>query len=97
MIAVVGDRESVHSFKSFDVSTFEAKDADEMQEVLAQMTPDEYTAVFVTEELMQGLEELQIESALNITVIPGQRGSLGYGRLLLKELIKKATGADIAV
>lgn len=97
MIAVVGDRESVFPFKVFGVSTFEAEDADEMQEVLAQMTPDEYTAVFITEELMQGLEELQIESALNITVIPGQRGSLGYGRLLLKELIKKATGAEVAV
>ena len=95
MIAIIGDRESVLPFKAFGVSAFEVQHPSEAQEVLAQMAPDEYTIVFVTEELMQGLTELQVETTLNITVIPGQRGSLGYGRLLLRELIKKATGTEV--
>ena len=87
MIAVIGDRTSILPFKAFGISTFEAKDADSAQKILDSIR--EYKVVFITEELVKGAPPP------NVTLIPGRKGSLGYGKLILRNIIKKATGTEV--
>lgn len=94
MIAIIGDRESVLPFKAFGVVTFEAGELSEGQKIIDSIKPGEYEIVFIAEELMQGLKELGVDTA-SMVAIPGRRGSLGYGKLILKEIIKKAIGAEV--
>ena len=88
MIAVIGDKTSILPFKALGISTFEAGDPAQAQEILDSIR--EYKVVFVTEELMK------TEPPSNVTLIPGRKGSLGYGKLILKNIIKRATGTEVS-
>ncbi len=93
MIAVIGDKESILPFSAFGIKSIEAGELSEAQKAIASIKPEEISVVFVTEEIMQGLEQVDIQPGLNMVAIPGCSGSLGYGKTVLKKLIKKATGA----
>ncbi len=88
MIAIIGDKKSILPFKAFGISTFEAKDEAEAQKILDSIR--EYEVVFITEEL------IKTEPPSNVTVIPGRKGSLGYGKLILRNIIKRATGTEVS-
>ncbi len=96
MIAIIGDRESILPFKAFGIAGFEAGKPSEAEKILVSIEPDKYEIVFMTEELMQGLKKTEIVSAVNVVAIPGRKGGSGYGREILRELIKKATGTETA-
>ncbi len=87
MIAIIGDRKSILPFKAFGISTFEAKDSSEAQKILDSIT--QKRIVFITEDLIEG------EPPPNVTVIPGRKGSFGYGKAILENVIKKATGTEV--
>ena len=86
MIAMIGDKKSGLLFKAFGIAAFEANNPSEAQKILDSIT--QYNVVFVTE----GLIETEIPP--NVTVIPGIKGSIGYGESFLRNLIKKATGTE---
>jgi vacuolar-type H+-ATPase subunit F/Vma7 len=86
-VCIVGDRKSILPFKAFGISTFEAKNSVDAQEILDSIK--QKRIVFITEELIEG------EPPSNVTVIPGRKGSLGYGKSILKNVIKKATGTEV--
>ncbi len=88
MIAIIGDKKSILPFKAFGISTYEAKNEAEAQKILDSIR--EYKVVFVTEELMK------TEPPSNVTLIPGRKGSLGYGKLILRNIIKRATGTEVS-
>ncbi len=92
MIAIIGDRESILPFKGFGVAAFEAGKPEEARELIDSMMPEEYDVVLIVEELMQGLEEMGLKTEMNMVVVPGHKGSSGYGKLLLKKNIRKAIG-----
>lgn len=87
MIGIIGDRKTILPFKAFGISTFEAEDSESAQKILDSIR--DYKVVFITEELIKG------EPPSNVTVIPGRKGSLGYGKLILKNVIKRATGTEV--
>ncbi len=93
MIAAIGDRESILPFSAFGIKSIEAGGISEARKVIALIKPGEYSVVFVTEEIMQALKKDEVCPGINMVAIPGCRGSLGYGKTVIKELIKKATGA----
>ena len=93
MIAAIGDRESILPFSAFGIKSIEVGGISEARKVIALIKPGEYSVLFVTEEIMQALEQVGIQPGLNMVAIPGCRGSLGYGKTVIKELIRKATGA----
>ena len=86
MITVIGDKKTILPFRAFGISTFEAKSPVEAKEILSSVA--ESGIVFITEELVEG------EPPANVTVIPGIKGSLGHGERIVKEVIKRATGAE---
>ena len=91
-ICIIGDRESILPFKAFGVAAFEAGKPSEARELIDSIKSDEYDVVLVTEELMQGLEEMGVDTGVNMVTVPGHRGSSGYGKQLLKKNIQKAIG-----
>ena len=98
-IAVVGDRDSVLGFKALGLEVCPAQSADEASEALHRMAKENYTIIYMTEQLAVQLQsELQrYKDALTpaIILIPGKEGSLGIGMANVKTAVERAVGADI--
>jgi hypothetical protein len=58
MIAAIGDRESILPFRAFGIKSIEVSGISEARKVIALIKPGEYSVVFVTEEIMQALEQV---------------------------------------
>ena len=98
-IAVVGDRDSILSFKAIGVEAFPAETAAEAEATLKQLAEGEYAVVFLTEQYALPLKARLDEYAERVTpaviLIPGRGGSLGIGLANVKEAVERAVGADI--
>ncbi len=98
-IAVVGDRESVLSFKAFGMETVPAASAKEAREAIHRLAEGEYAVIFLTEQLAVDLKpELDHygeQTSPAIILIPGSKGSLGLGFAAITSAVERAVGADI--
>lgn len=98
-IRVIGDKDTVLSFKSIGVDTFPAIDEKEAYEKLIKLSRENYAVIFVTEQLAAKMEDkLSVfrEKLLPIiTLIPSNRGTLGIGINSVKKSVEKAIGVDI--
>ena len=98
-IAVIGDRESILCFQAVGLKTFPATGPEEARELMAQAFKGDYAVIFLTEGLAGPLGDM-IEEAANrplpsIVLIPNNRGSLGIALGKMRDMIRKAVGADI--
>ncbi len=98
-IAVIGDRDSVLCFRAVGVSVFPTTDDEQAKKIFQKLTRDDYAVIFVTEQLAAGLDE-QIQKVAfqplpSVVLIPNSKGSLGFGMGRIREIVKKAVGADI--
>lgn len=98
-IAVMGDRESVLSFKALGIETLSVENRDEAQTQLTRLAQDGYAVIYMTEqvatELKHEIEKYADKVAPAIILIPGQGGSLGIGLGNVKDAVERAVGADI--
>ncbi|NMA54874.1 MAG: V-type ATP synthase subunit F [Firmicutes bacterium] len=99
-IAVIGDNDSVLGFKAVGVTVFPVSEPDEVKAVLRSLARDEtYRVIFITEEAAAAAKEqvanLQKRMTPVLTLIPGSRGSMGFGMEQIKRNVEKAVGADI--
>jgi V/A-type H+-transporting ATPase subunit F len=98
-IAVVGDRDSIACFQAVGVDVFPAQQPDEVKAVFAAVAKQQYAIIFVTEEaarhIEQELQEIAWQPLPSVVLIPNNRGSLGMGRGLVRQVVKRAVGADI--
>ena len=98
-IAVMGDRESVMSFKALGIETIPVKNKEDAKAQLARLVEDDYAVIYMTEQVAEKLEQ-EIEKyaervAPAIILIPGPGGSLGIGLGNVKNAVERAVGADI--
>ncbi len=97
--AVIGSRDSILGFKSLGISIFSVKDGEEASRTLAAIAKDDYAAIFITEDLYEGVEEvlkdLRERPFPTVTFIPGTGGTRGLGMERLRNNVRKAVGADI--
>lgn len=98
-IAVIGDRDSVLCFRAVGVSVFPTVEVEEARKIFQKLTRGGYAVIFVTEQLAAGLEE-EIQSVAfqplpSVVLIPNSKGSMGFGARRIREIVKKAVGADI--
>ena len=98
--AIIGDRDSVLCFMALGFSVYEAESAEEAAQALHKLAKEESVAViFIIEDLARRIEEdiLKYKDAPlpAITVIPGKRGSSGYGVSNMRDAVVRAVGADI--
>ncbi|MGI6348751.1 MAG: V-type ATP synthase subunit F [Eubacteriaceae bacterium] len=98
-IAVIGDRESVLSFKALGIETVPVNDAAEAKEQLHRMAEEGYAVIYLTEQLATDLKHELAVYAERVTpaiiLMPGQGESLGIGLKAVKEAVERAVGADI--
>ena len=98
-IGAVGDRESVLAFKAFGLETVPADTPEEAKNAIRRMEDEEFSIIFLTEQLAEGLPELITEYAEKpspaVIMIPGSKGSLGIGMAAISAAVEKAVGADI--
>ena len=99
-IGIVGDRDSVLGFMALGFSVHEADDVEEATDVLrALVRSEEYAVIFLVENYAKHMaDELARYKNMPlpaITVVPGSRGSEGYGMASIKSAVERAVGADI--
>jgi V/A-type H+-transporting ATPase subunit F len=98
-VAVLGDRDSILCFRAVGVDVFPTDDPAEAVKIFDRLVREEYAVIFITEPLAVGLEEQIREVAYrplpSVVLIPDSTGTLGHGSRHIREVVRKAVGADI--
>jgi V/A-type H+-transporting ATPase subunit F len=98
-IAIIGDKDSVLSFKAVGVSVFPTTDVEEARKIFRELIRGDYAVIYITEQLAEGLDDeiqkVAFQPLPSVVLIPNSKGSLGFGSRRIREVVKKAVGADI--
>lgn len=98
-IAIIGDRDSISCFRAVGVDIFPVGRADEVRALFQNALKQRYAIIFVTEQVAVHIEEDIRQTAWepipSVVLIPNNQGSLGLGQKVLREVVKRAVGADI--
>lgn len=98
-LAVIGDIDSIVLFKAVGVDVFPVASAEEAGDVLVRLADEDYAIVCITEQfggtLLPLVERYSDQPTPAVVFIPSNQGSAGVGMARLREIVKKAVGADI--
>ncbi len=99
-IAAIGDRDSIAGFKAVGIKIFPVTSTEAARHQLKTLRDEsEYAIVFITEPLIEEIEETidEINSKILPAVIPipDNRGSTGVAMERMRKTVEKAVGADI--
>lgn len=98
-IGVIGDRDSIMSFKAMGISVFPVKSSEEAVEVLHKLAERQFAVIYITEQIAREIPDAiyqHSESKLPaIILIPGNQGVLGIGMDSVRKSVERAVGADI--
>lgn len=98
-IGVIGDLESVQGFRALGLTVFPCDSAEEAHKSLKDMADKGYYIIYIVEDLAVKLapeiEKYSDDMIPAIIPIPGNRGSLGYGKAQLDKSVEKAVGVNI--
>lgn len=98
-IGVVGDKDSVLSFKAIGIDVFPVVEADEARRTIDKLAMEGYAVIFVTEQVAQNIDETIERYNKVITpaviLIPSNQGSLNIGMKRIQENVEKAVGVNI--
>ena len=99
-IGIIGDRDSVLGFMALGYAVFEVQNAEDAANKLHELVKSEkYAVLFVVEDIAIAIEEdiakYKDKPLPAITVIPGSRGSTGYGMANIKNAALRAVGTDM--
>ncbi|MFQ6093774.1 MAG: V-type ATP synthase subunit F [bacterium] len=98
-IAIIGDRDSISCFRAVGVDIFPAEGPEEVKAAFEQVYKQEYAIIFVTEQsavhIEERLREIAWQPLPSAVLIPNNRGSLGLGQRVVRDVVKRAVGADI--
>lgn len=98
-IAVIGDKDSVLSFKAVGVDVFVSYEKNHARSTVDRLAKEDYGVIFITEELAAKIpntvERYDEKLVPAIILIPSNKGSLGIGMEKLNKNVEKAVGANI--
>lgn len=98
-IGVMGDRESVMSFKALGLEVFPCENGESGRKILHKLAKDKYGIIYVTEDLIESMEkdiDKYNDSIIPAIIpIPSRQGASGMGMLNVKKSVERAVGADI--
>ena len=99
-IGIIGDRDSVLGFMALGYSVFEVQNSEDAAAKLHELVRSEkYAVLFVVEDIaiaiQEDIEKYKDKPLPAITVIPGSRGSTGYGMENIKNAALRAVGTDM--
>lgn len=97
-IAVIGDKDSILSFKAIGVDVFPAKNYFEAQDTLKKLARD-YAVIFITEDIAENIPDVikryKTRPFPAVIPIPSAQGGTGFGMKAISSDVEKAIGADI--
>ena len=99
-VAVLGDRDSVLSFKALGLDVYATESAEEAQHILHRLAGEEYAVIYITEQLSVSLQQeiarYKDRPMPAIILIPGKGGSMGLAQEGIRSAVERAVGADIS-
>ena len=96
-IAFAGPYHLVSPFKSLGAEIINTEDKN-IEEIKGEIEGSDFAIVFIFESVFKKLmkfEDLMSNPEINIVPIPGIQGSQGYGKVRIRDMVKKAVGMDI--
>ncbi len=96
-VAFIGSHDLVFPFKSLGADIISVEDKD-IEEIKKEIEESNYEVVFIFEDIFEKLEkytDITKRPDINLVPIPGIKGSKGYGRKRIEEMLKKAVGMDV--
>ena len=98
-IGVVGDKDSILSFKALGIDVYPVITKEEARNTIDEMASNNYGIVFVTEQVAvmveSTIERYNREVLPAVILIPNNQGSLGIGLKKIDEYVAKAIGSNI--
>ncbi len=98
-IAIVGDRDQILAFTALGLETFPVANNDEAVAKVEELAEGGYAVILVQERFFGAMSGLLQKYSTKVTpcisAIPGSSGSQGLALEALREVVKKAVGADI--
>lgn len=98
-ICAIGDFETVSIFRSLGIQVFLIEEFGEAATVFDQVVREGYHVVFLTEKIAEqipdALDKINLNWTPMVVLIPDYHGSTGYAFERVREVVKKAIGADI--
>ena len=97
-IGMLGGKNSILPFKGLGIDVFPITDLEEARQLLLEMA-EEYGVIFITERVVEQLEEtiaqFDNQPTPAIIPIPSSSGSLNIGMNRMKKNVEKAVGMNI--
>ena len=98
-IAVVGDRDQILAFTALGLEIYPVTDEAHAAQQVEDLAKQGYAVILVQERFFEALSDLLAKYSAEvtpcITAIPGSTGSRGLALNALREIVKRAVGADI--
>lgn len=98
-IAAVGDLDSVLIFRSMGVQVYAVEDNAKGKDHFTQILKQGFEIVFLTERLGERwsdiLQDVNFKKNPTVVLVPDQKGSTGFALDWIRDVVKKAVGADI--
>ena len=97
-IAIIGDKDSILSFKAIGVDVYPVKNYFDAQDTLKKLAR-EYAVIFITEDIAEQIQEIikryKTRPFPAVIPIPSAQGSSGFGMKAISRDVEKAIGTDI--
>lgn len=100
-VAIIGDATTVAGFRPLGFAVMPVERPSDARALWPRVLTDEFSVVFVTEEVFSAVEDLAAELADRalpaLTVIPGVGGQGGMAEAKLSRAIERALGTKMPV
>lgn len=98
-IGVIGDTASILAFMAVGFSVFPTENPEEAGKLLLRLAKENYAILYLTEDLAKEIPDtiarFKDVPVPAVIVIPGNKGSSGYGMDNIRRSVERAVGADI--
>lgn len=98
-IAVVGDNDSILSFKAVGLEIFPCENGEDGKKIIDKLAYKQYSVIFVTEniasEIKDTIDRYDKKIVPAVILIPSSQGSLGIGLKKISDNVEKAVGVNI--
>ena len=98
-VAVLGDKDSVLSFKALGIDVFTAYEKEEARKIVDTIARDNYGIIFITEQIASlipdTIERYDKEIIPAVILIPSNQGTLNIGLSRINSNVEKAVGSNI--
>jgi vacuolar-type H+-ATPase subunit F/Vma7 len=98
-IAIVGQMDQILAFTALGLETYPVSDGPAAASKVEELSVEGYAVILVQERFFGALDDVLAKYSAEVTpciaAIPGSAGSQGLALEALREIVKKAVGADI--